>query len=236
MDIKSAYLKKIGDRGDFKIWLVDGAKIRKDIDTEFNNFGHHFEFDFIPRMELWLDAEAAGNERGYFIDHMITEWRLMEKGADYKTATNVADMKESSERKKSKAIRRIINKEKPEVIGLVHKEFLGKTEDGVLSVWLVDGGIVRSVYDVDFTEGGHDLVYDYVPKNEVWIDDDITHFERPYVILHELYERDMMSRGIDYDSAHDGTSLIEGASSVEWRARHDLKKLKNNFDLLGWSY
>lgn len=233
---KSVYIKKIGDRGDFKIWRVDGNKVRKDIDEEFTNSGHYYEFDFIPKMELWLDVEASGNESRYLIDHMITEWRLIDKGADYRTATSVADIKEAAERKKSAGIKKLLKEDNSKVIEHIHKELLGKLDDGITSVWLVDGSIVRGLYDTDYTEGGHDLVYDYVPKNEVWIDDDVVHFERPYVLLHELYERDLMSRGIDYDSAHDGTSLIEGASGIEWKARHNQKKLKENLLLLGWKY
>ena len=48
---------------------------------------------------------------------------------------------------------------------------------------------MRSVFDIDFTAGGHDYVYEFVPENEVWIDDDIEEQERGYVLLHELHER-----------------------------------------------
>ena len=50
---------------------------------------------------------------------------------------------------------------------------LWKKLKGGLSVWIVNGRLVRSVFDIDFTAGGHDYVYEFVPENEVWIDDSI---------------------------------------------------------------
>ena len=65
----------------------------------------------------------------------------------------------------------------------VHEHLWKKLEKGV-SVWIVNGRQVRSVFDIDFTEGGHDHVYEFVPEGEVWIDDAITEPERGYVLLH----------------------------------------------------
>jgi len=48
----------------------------------------------------------------------------------------------------------------------VHVRLWKKLETPV-SVWIIDGRLVRSVFDVDFTEGGHDYVYEFVPQNEV---------------------------------------------------------------------
>jgi hypothetical protein len=52
------YITKMEERGDFKIWIVDGSYIRGHIDEEFTNFGQHFRFPYIPEDELWLDREA----------------------------------------------------------------------------------------------------------------------------------------------------------------------------------
>ena len=37
--------------------------------------------------------------------------------------------------------------------------------------------LVRSVLDVDFTQGGHDHVYEFVPDDEVCIGDDLQDWE-----------------------------------------------------------
>ena len=73
----------------------------------------------------------------------------------------------------------------------------------------VKGRLVRSVYDIEFTEGGHEHVYEYIPRGEVWIDDDIHENERGFVLFHELHERNLMADGMDYDTAHDESSKLE---------------------------
>ncbi|MBU4453287.1 hypothetical protein KKH24_03430, partial [Patescibacteria group bacterium] len=86
----------------------------------------------------------------------------------------------------------------------------------------VRGELVRDIYFIDFTEGGHEFVYDFVPKTEVWIDDDITRGERKFIILHELHERALMAEGKKYPEAH------ASASRIEHICRHHRKDLKPN--------
>lgn len=50
-------------------------------------------------------------------------------------------------------------------------------EHGDIQVWIVDGFCLRDVFDIEFTEGGHDYVYEFVPVNEIWIDDDLVEAE-----------------------------------------------------------
>jgi len=209
---KNIRLKKIGQRGKITIWLVDGLTIRRDLDSEFTNFGQHYRFKFIPKYEFWIDKEAVPNERRFFIDHLLTEWRLMRRGVSYNEALDIANNKERSERLKALDLRRVIDERGRPDVAKLHLELLEKTPEGV-SIWLVDGKLVRSIFDVEFTEGGHDLIYDFVPKNEVWIDNDVKEEERKFVILHETYERELMKKGMSYPQAH------KKAGRIEWQAR-----------------
>ena len=109
----------------------------------------------------------------------------------------------------------------------VHVRLWKHLTSGV-SVWIVDGRLVRSVFDVDFTEGGHDHVYGFVPANEVWIDNDLAFAERPYVLLHELHERNLMAGGWDYGRAH------EDSSRLEYRCRHNPGELRPALAKEGW--
>ncbi len=52
MKIKPPYIKKIDERGDLKIWIVDGSFIREKTDEEFTNFGQHYRYPYIPKDEL----------------------------------------------------------------------------------------------------------------------------------------------------------------------------------------
>jgi len=205
-------LKKIGRRGKITIWLVEGAVIRRDLDPEFTNFGQHYRFNFIPEYEFWIDKEAVPDERRFFIDHLLTEWYLMRRGVSYNEALDIANNKERSERLKSLDLRKVIDEQGRPDIDKFHLRLLEKTPAGV-SVWLVDGKLVRTIFDVEFTEGGHDLVYDFIPENEVWIDNDVRKEERRFIILHETYERELMKKGMPYPQAH------KKASKIEWEAR-----------------
>jgi hypothetical protein len=93
----------------------------------------------------------------------------------------------------------------------------------------VNGRLVRSVFDIDFTAGGHDYVYEFVPENEVWIDDDIIETERGFVLLHELHERNQMARGWAYSKAH------ADSSRLEFRCRHHPDELHDALAAEGWA-
>jgi len=220
-------LEKISRRGKINIWLVDGSLVRKHLDPDFTNFGQHYRFSFIPELEFWLDKEAAPNERSFFIDHLLVEWRLMRDGLDYLKALDLAEARELKERKKSKIIKKLEKINKYELIVKIHARLFKNTENG-LSVWIVSGSLVRSLLDIDFTEGGHHLVYNYVPRKEIWLDDDVTEKEQLFIVLHEMQERKLMAGGLAYDPAHDR------ASHLEWQARHDPELLEKSLAKLGY--
>jgi len=90
----------------------------------------------------------------------------------------------------------------------MHERLWQRLRNG-LGIWILNGRSVCSVVDIDFTEGGHDYVYEFVPENEVWIDDAIEEPERAYVLLHELHERNRMAKGWPYDKAHAESSRLE---------------------------
>jgi hypothetical protein len=49
-----------------------------------------------------------------------------------------------------------------------HNPVLWKKLENGVRVWIVNGRLVRSAFDIDFTAGGHDHVYEFVPEGEVW--------------------------------------------------------------------
>jgi hypothetical protein len=207
--MKKPYLKKFDQIGDITIWMVDGQYIRKNIDEEFTNFGQHYGFRFIPTHEFWIDQERSPGEEHFFVDHLLIEQRLMAGGMDYDSALARADAVERRERRKTKLIRGIAKLSRKKIVKNIHTQML-KKYSGTVRVWVVKGDLVRSLYFIDFTEGGHDFVYrNFVPKNEVWLDDDLGRGERRFVLLHELHERYLMSLGWPYYKAHRSASKIE---------------------------
>jgi len=222
------YIEKVDERGNLAVWIVDGAYIRGNIDEEFTNFGQHYRFSYIPVNELWIDREAQNDERQFFIEHLLVEHRLMVKGMPYEKALVIADLAERRERRRAGDLSLMTHKGKKLPEGKdVHQRLWRKLENGP-SVWIVNGRLVRSVFDIDFTEGGHDYVYEFVPQNEVWIDDDIEESERGYVLVHELHERNRMAHGWPYNKAH------AEASRLEYHCRHHPDELHDKLVEQGW--
>jgi hypothetical protein len=225
--IKPPYIKKVGERGKITIWIVDGTYVRTHLDEEFTNYAQHYAFACVPPNEFWLDQEASNDEQRFFIDHLLVEHRLMENGVPYDDALERADKIEMSERKKAGDVEKLTKGGNLPDPKKVHVRLWKKIESGV-SIWIVDGRLVRSVFDIDFTEGGHDYVYEFVPENEVWIDNDLEELERPYVLLHELHERNLMAKGWTYSNAH------EDASKLEYYYRHHPNELHIALATEGW--
>jgi hypothetical protein len=225
--LHSPYLKRAGVRGSITVWIVDGTYVRTHIDEEFTNYGQHFAFSYIPRNEFWIDREGKPDELHFFVDHLLVEHSLMAKGVPYDSALDAADRAERKEREKSGDVERLTKGGSLPEPSRVHLVLWKHLTSGV-SVWIVDGRLVRSVFDVDFTEGGHDHVYEFVPQNEVWIDNDLEESERPYVLLHELHERNLMGKGMNYDDAH------EDSSKLEYHLRHNPDELHAALANEGW--
>ncbi|MGA9751398.1 MAG: hypothetical protein WBS54_06395 [Acidobacteriota bacterium] len=227
--LKPPYLERDETRGDIQVWIVDGPYIRGHVDEEFTNFGQHYRFPYIPEKEFWIDREAEHDERRFFIDHLLVEHRLMAGGMPYEKAIVLADQAERKERRRAGDVRKVTHAGKQLPEGKeVHERLWKRLENGV-SVWIVNGRLVRSVFDIDYTEGGHDYVYEFVPQNEVWIDDAIEEAERPFVLLHELHERNRMASGWPYSKAH------AESSQVEFHCRHHPDELHDALAAEGWA-
>jgi hypothetical protein len=207
--LKPPYLRLAESRGRFNVWLVDGAHIRARIDREFTNFGQHYRHSYIPELEFWIDQESKGDEQDFFIEHLLVEHRLMAKGMSYPDALAKAGAAERRERRRAGDLDKATRNGRTLPLPAATHERLWKKLDNGLGVWVVNGRLVRSIFDVDFTAGGHEHVYEYVPAGEVWIDNDVEEHERPYVLLHELHERNRMAGGWTYRKAHAESSRLE---------------------------
>jgi len=216
------YIKKETDIAGFVVWIVDGNYVRKNIDEEFTNFGQHYQFKFIPKKEFWIDKEHSKgeSEKKFYINTMLTMDNFLSSGMSHKKAVEIVNILEKEERAKSAYFKKFFKSTpKKEEIKKIHQRLLKVYSNDKIKIWIVDGELVRGLYFVDFTQGGHDKIYKFIPENEVWIDDDISQKERKFVLLHEVHERNLMRRGMKYDSAHRSSSVIENY------ARHHRRKI-----------
>lgn len=225
--MKRPYVKKIDEIAGFKVWIVNGYWIRKNICDDFTNYAQHYQFEFIPEDEFWIDIEATKRkEVKFYIQAMLVMNKLMAEGISRKKAARIADELEKVERSKTKAVKKLEEEKQDEekTIKKIHKTFL-KRLSGNVKVWIVRGDLVRALFYADFTQGGHEYVYKFIPKGEVWLDDDIFKKEIPFVLIHELHERRWMARGLRYDPAH------EYANAVEYDCRNNPNKIKRRLRL-----
>jgi hypothetical protein len=235
MYIENIYVKKIGKVSGFKVWIVNGKYIRDNIEEEFTNYAQHDNFSFIPKDEFWIDKERNPGEEKYFIDFMLAFNRFFSKGISYNKAWDMANKIEKRERGKSKLMKQEmkIKKSKGNLLKGVYKKLLKEYGGNKLNVWVVNGELVRDLFFLDFTEGGHDKVYSFIPKNEIWIDDDLNFDEIKFVLLHEVHERNLMAKGMRYDPAHKSSSKIEyycrkHPKKLDTYLKKEFNKVKSN--------
>jgi hypothetical protein len=204
------YIRKIRSISGIDVWLVDGEFVRKNVCEDFVNFDHHSHLAFIPKDEFWIAKEAAHHEIGFYVDHMLAERRMVEAGYPIAEARRRAEVIERGERSKSAMMKNIGNKKlhRSKALEKVRKKAL-KGFGNRLKIFVVNGELVRSFFYIDFAGGGHDQVFDFIPGNEIWLDDDISKKERKFILLHELHERNLMARGQDYQHAHPSATRIE---------------------------
>lgn len=209
--MKKPYLYKLKEVAGFKVYVVDGIYIRKNINEDFTNYAQHYQFKFIPKDEFWIDQGTSRVEDKFYITTMLVINRLMARGMSHKKAIAVANKVEKKERSAYLLVKNKIkvSRKKDKYLNLVYKKRSRKYSNNKCTVWIVHGEIVRGIFFLDFTEGGHDDVYSFVPKNEIWIDDDLSKREIQFVLLHEVYERNLMRKGMSYSEAHRHALQIE---------------------------
>lgn len=80
---------------------------------------------------------------------------------------------------------------------------------GPLTVWIMDGEVIRNWVHVDFTEGDNQQHSPWMPKGEIWIDA-CNEDEADVTLIHELHEFNRMRLdGLSYDEAHDSANTVE---------------------------
>lgn len=228
------HIKNIGEHEGLSVWIVDGEKVRKNIDENFVQYDHHARFRFIPSDEIWIDEETNEDERKYFLENISWERKFVSEGMTLEEAVEKADKLEARERRESPRIKNILHAHHVRKTALekIRKEKLTEYSSNTVAVYLVYGEFVRDIYLTEYAEGGHDLVYSFIPQGEVWIEELLHPSERKFIILHELHERFLMSQGKDYPHAHKGATIIEdhfreNPNGLEARIQEEL--LKNSF-------
>lgn len=81
---------------------------------------------------------------------------------------------------------------------------------GEAKVFHVDGNYVRSNLEIEYCLGGHHYRYDFIPEDEIWVENLPSKFDMEANLFHETYERlQMKENGLDYEKAHEKASEKE---------------------------
>jgi hypothetical protein len=198
-----------------RICTVDAFGVRESSSEaeEFTLVGVRSEFpDVIPGGEVWVSRRHFPREGVFLIAHALalawaTRRGLSEEAAD---AAGLDAERRIREDLTGEAFRD----------GKPHRPVPDKVydrlyttipdPDGPVKAWLVDGFWARCWYKTDYAEGGHHVVYPWVPAREVWLERDTDPREFPYILAHEYLELRMMrDAGLGYDEAHQIAARIE---------------------------
>jgi len=172
-----------------KIKIVDGFKIRNTFDDEFGILADYVNTPYLPEGEVWLDKVFLAEKKKILGEY--NKSRSLMKKYGYEKAKKMMRFKVAKGFK----------------IDTIKIKLLKK--QGSLKIYLVKGRKIRENLDPNFYFGGHYLVYKYVPKNEVWLDDTVMPKERKYILVHELFELGLMKKGKSYNNAHDYANAAE---------------------------
>ncbi|MFI5144744.1 MAG: hypothetical protein ACHQJ4_04045 [Ignavibacteria bacterium] len=218
--INGFYRFYAGQRDGFNIWIVDGALIRRTIFNEFIYGGNDERYPFVPDKEIWIDNTISSEEYEMTVAHEINERRLMEK---FKMAYfDAHDSSLALELQMRRNFKKICEEHEnglkevapidfdstqeitdiPETIKLKNIYRIPLGERNGIKIWIVDGYAVRRDIYPDFGFSGNDKAYHFIPDKEIWIDGEVSCEETEYSIALEMKERELIDKGIEYDSAY----------------------------------
>ena len=210
MNKKKIYLGRIKTVGKYTVWKVNGEYIRKNLNENFVIYDDGNHLSFIPRREFWIEKDSNPEEWNFFIINLIAKNWALESGLSPKRAEKAGIRAEKRERAKMFRIKNTGKTElsKEKILKKIYKKLL-KTQSKKISVWLVDGKAVRDLLSPDYKAGGHDKIYRFIPKKEIWIEKTLPKKEQEFILLHELHERFLMAEGKNYPRAHMGATIVE---------------------------
>lgn len=212
-----------GQKNDQNIWIVDGYEIRYKIYKEFLYGGNDQRYCYTPPGEIWIDNAVSCEEYELTLAHELNERHLMakfgwtyDKSHDSSLAVEVG-IRHSNDNicQKHEASLKAVSptdwtrrKEIASLPDSLRLKDIYRIPAGVrdgLTIWIVDGYLVRKNIFPDFGFSGNDLAYHFIPTKEIWIDGQISCEEMEYSILAEMMERKLMQEGNSYSDAYEAS-------------------------------
>ena len=204
-----------------RIRFVDGFKIRDLLEDDFGIVEIHSSQMTIEKPKFWIPENEIWIDYPYRDE---SEFLVEMNDFTFPTETETYEMRREMAKKKFCTLPN-------DGSHIIKTEEKTKKKDG-LKIQYVDGKKIRRIFDPEFTLGGHDLVYDYIPLNEIWLDHKMDEKEIPYILFHEKVERKLMVEGKPYHIAHefaivadkemrrkDGVGHYAGDPNYSWKGK-----------------
>jgi hypothetical protein len=217
-----------GEKENYKIWIIDGNRVRQKIYKEFLYGGNEQRYIFNPKGEIWIDNAISCEEFDLTVAHELNERHLMAKfGWTYQAAHDSSLSLEQVIRRKNQetCLSHEASLKKVSVLDSYNIKEIKTLPDSIkiqniyripegvrdgISIWIVDGYMVRKNFYPDFGFSGNDLAYHFIPPKEIWIDGQVSCEETEYSIALEMKERQLMTEGKTYSDAYeDAVQMIQ---------------------------
>jgi hypothetical protein len=196
-NLELPYTKDLGIQSGFHVYLVDVEYVRDKIDDEMAEYATHYSMKEVPKGEIWIADDVRPSEIPYWIRESLAEQRYCANGKCAEKSEVEAFKTEYSFRKHIKDVGKIKTG--------VYKKI------GPITIWWVNGEAVRSTYNSDWQDGGHGYIYEYIPKNEIWLENRLHGTDAQAILLHEVHEMNRMRfQHWPYLKAHNEANKIEG--------------------------
>ena len=202
--------------GDYTVFVVDGEAVRDsrpEGDEEFGEWSIHAYFpSLIPENEIWLEDDLPETEYPFVLANALTQLRRLGCGASKDAAYKAGNTAEQR-------LRQMRDADLVKAGQIYVRQYV---QIGPITVWLVNGEVVRDRYYVPFIEGGNHGRYVWIPTSEVWLEYTMHPDELPFILVHECVERYLMLvHGWKYDRAHKFASNVEYAQRSRGRLSVD---------------
>jgi hypothetical protein len=206
---------------DYRVFTVDAFGVRESSPAaeEFTLEGTPDEFPgVIPGGEVWVSRRHFPREGVFLMAHALARLGARRRGLSEDTADEAGLEAEQAVREHLTGEEFRDGKPHRQVPEKLYDRLYTAIPDpeGPIKAWLIDGLYARCWYKTDYAEGGHFVVYPWVPKGEIWLETNCDFREQPYIAAHEYLELRMMrDGGLEYEEAH------EIASNIEFDLRHE---------------
>jgi len=218
--VSGVYRYYIGKNDNYDIWIVNGSQVRLKIFSSFLYGGNEQRYPFNPKGEIWIDNAISCEEYYLTLAHELNERHLMAKFgwtylASHDSSLSVEQLIRHSNEEICRAHEASLKKVPvtdydniKEIKGIPDSIRLQgiyripvDTREGI-SIWIVDGYMIRKNIYPDFGFSGNDLSYHFIPPKEIWIDGQVSCEETEYSIATEMMERKGIEAGKSYDDAY----------------------------------